>query len=50
MWMRLCRASVQLPRAAWCQCDGECPVSTSHARHCSCQRLSVRRSLMVVHA
>ena len=46
-WMRLWQSSVQLPRQASGQCDGAAPVSTSPARHCSGQRLSVRRSVVV---
>ena len=45
-WMRLCRSSVQLPCLASSPCHGAAPVSTSRARHCRGQRLSVRRSLM----
>jgi hypothetical protein len=49
-WMRLCRSSVQLPRLASSPCDGPAAVSACVARHCRGQRLSVRRSLMVVPA
>ena len=48
-WMQLCRSSVQLPCPASSLCDGTTPVSTSLARHCQGQRLSVRRSLKTVH-
>ena len=49
-WMRLRRSSVQLSYPASSPCDGAVPVSTSRARHCRGQRLSVRQSLMVVQA
>jgi hypothetical protein len=48
MW--LCQSSVQLPRPASSQCDGPATVSSSLARHCNGQRLSVHRSLMVAQA
>ena len=47
-WVRLCPSSVQLPRPASGQCDAAAPASTCLARHCSGQRLSVRRSLIAV--
>ena len=47
-WIRLCRSSVQLSHPALCPCHCAPLVSTSPARHCRGQRLSVRRSLMVV--
>ena len=49
-WIRLCRSSVQLPSPASGQCDGTATVSTSRARHCRGQRVSVSRSLMAVPA
>ena len=49
-WMRLSRSSVQLPCLASGPCDGTALPSTSLARHCRGQRLSVRRSSMVAQA
>jgi hypothetical protein len=48
--MRLCWSCVQLSRPTSPSCAGAATVSTSLARHCRGQRLSVRQSLMVVQA
>ena len=49
-WMRLCRACLQPPRPTSRQSDGTAPISTSCARHCRGQRLSVNRPLIVAQA